>query len=96
MGSIVQFVCPTCRYATSELQVGWGKAGRAKYWGGLAVCAACKEIRLVDLSDPKVDRRDRRCVECNGPLKMIEGMAERVPCPFCATPLEAGHKGSWS
>jgi hypothetical protein len=96
MGSIVQFVCPTCRYATGELQVGWGKAGRAKYWGGLAVCAACKEIRLVDLSDPKVDRRDRRCAECNGPLKMIEGMAERVPCPFCATPLEAGHKGSWS
>src|SRR5437016_14598642 len=38
MGSIVAYKCPSCSYATEQLSVGWGKAGRAKFWGGLAVC----------------------------------------------------------
>jgi len=96
MGSLVEYRCATCHYATGKLTVGWGKAGRASYWGGLALCDACKELRVVDLSDARADRRDRRCAQCNGPLKMIEGIAERVGCPQCGAPLAAANLGSWS
>lgn len=96
MGSIVEYRCPTCRYATGQLQIGWGKAGRARYWGGLALCPACKAIRVLDLSDPRTDRRDRRCAECNGPVKLIEGIAERLACPQCGGQLTQGTLGPWS
>ncbi|HEV7735509.1 MAG TPA: hypothetical protein VGR62_25265 [Candidatus Binatia bacterium] len=96
MGSLVEFRCPTCSYATPKLQVGWGKAGRANYWGGLALCEACKDVVCVDLSDTRTDRRDRRCATCNGPLKLIEGIAERVPCPKCTAGLKQSNLGSWS
>ena len=72
MGSLVEYRCPTCRYDTGKLSVGWGKAGRASYWGGLALCTACKSLGVVDLSDTRTDRRDRRCAHCNGPLKLID------------------------
>jgi hypothetical protein len=96
MGSLVEYRCPTCTYSTGKLTVGWGKAGRASYWGGLALCEACKEVRVIDLSDARADRRDRRCAQCNGPLKMIEGIAERVACPQCGGTLTAANLGSWS
>jgi hypothetical protein len=96
MGSLVEYRCATCNYATGKLTVGWGKAGRASYWGGLALCDSCKELRVVDLSDARADRRDRRCAHCNGPLKMVEGIAERVACPQCSAPLTPMNLGSWS
>ncbi len=96
MGSLVEFRCPTCSYHTGKLQVGWGKAGRASYWGGMALCEACKDVVVVDLSDTRTDRRDRRCGHCNGPLKLIEGIAERVACPQCGAALKQSNLGSWS
>ena len=36
MGSLVVYRCGSCSFATDRLQIGWGKAGRARYWGGLA------------------------------------------------------------
>jgi predicted RNA-binding Zn-ribbon protein involved in translation (DUF1610 family) len=96
MGSLVEYRCPSCAYATGKLTVGWGKAGRASYWGGLALCEACREVRVIDLSDSRADRRDRRCAQCNGPLKMIEGISERVSCPQCGAALTAGNLGNWS
>ena len=73
MGSIVAYKCTSCNYATEQLSVGWGKAGRAKFWGGLAVCAECKDLLVLDLAEQRADRRDRRCAKCNGPVKLIEG-----------------------
>ena len=96
MGSLVEYRCATCNYSSGKLTVGWGKAGRASYWGGLALCDACKELRVVDLSDARAVRRDRRCAHCNGPLKMVEGIAERVACPQCSAPLTPMNLGSWS
>ncbi len=96
MGSLVEYRCPTCRYDTGKLSVGWGKAGRASYWGGLALCVACKTLGVVDLSDTRMDRRDRRCAECNGPLKLVEGIAERIACPQCGGSLTQLNLGGWS
>lgn len=96
MGSLVEYRCPTCKYESGTLQVGWGKAGRARYWGGLALCAACRQVMVVDLSDTKVDRRDRRCATCNGPVKLLEGIAERVGCPHCGAALVPENRGGWS
>lgn len=96
MGSLVEYRCRGCGLETGKLKVGWGKAGRASYWGGLAVCEACKDLGVIDLSDPKVDRRDRRCAHCNGPLKMLEGIAADVPCPRCSSMLLFQNLGGWS
>ena len=95
MGSVVEYRCPTCAFASGRLQVGWGKAGRASFWGGLAVCEACKEISVVDLSDKRVDRRDRKCAHCNGLLKLLDGIAERIKCPSCGASLQYSSAGSW-
>ena len=95
MGSIVEYHCPACSFATGRLQVGWGKAGRASFWGGLALCEACKDISVIDLSDKRVDRRDRRCAQCNGLLKLLDGIAERIKCPRCTASLTYAGAGSW-
>jgi predicted RNA-binding Zn-ribbon protein involved in translation (DUF1610 family) len=96
MGSIVAYKCPSCEFATEQLNVGWGKAGRAKFWGGLALCAECKDLTAIDLSESRTDRRDRRCARCNGPLKLIEGTVDRIPCPRCGAGLRQANLGSWS
>jgi DNA-directed RNA polymerase subunit RPC12/RpoP len=97
MGSTVEYQCPTCGLATGQLKVGWGKAGRAAFWGGLALCAACKEIMVIDLADTRVERRsDRRCARCSAPLKLIEGTADSIRCPGCATALKRTTVGTWS
>lgn len=96
MGSVVEYRCPVCAFNTGRLSVGWGKAGRASYWGGLAVCDPCKDLTVIDLADTKADRRDRRCAKCNGPLKLFEGMAERIRCPHCTNTLRYANLGSWS
>ena len=96
MGSVVAYRCPTCGFATEQLSIGWGKAGRARFWGGLALCVACKDIVVVNLADSRTDRRDQKCTRCNGPLKLIEGTADSIPCPQCAKPFRAAIVGSWS
>ena len=95
MGSIVEYRCGACTFSSGRLQVGWGKAGRASYWGGLALCEPCKEISVIDLSDKRVDRRDRRCAQCNGLLKLLDGIAERIKCPRCGAGLTYASAGSW-
>ena len=95
MGTVIEYRCPACSFSTGRLSVGWGKAGRASFWGGLALCDTCKELSVVDLADTRPDRRDRRCTHCNGVLKLIEGIAERIKCPRCATPLHHARLGSW-
>jgi hypothetical protein len=95
MGSLVAYHCASCTFATDSLQVGWGKAGRAAFWGGLALCAACKEISVVNLSEGRGERRDSKCQRCNGPLKMIEGTADTIPCPGCGKPIRPDIVGKW-
>jgi len=96
MGSVVEFRCPACTFTSGRLSVGWGKAGRAAFWGSLAVCKACEEVSVVDLADMRPDRRDHRCPRCNGLLKLLEGMAERVQCPHCGTTLHPVTLGTWA
>ena len=96
MGSILSYRCPSCSYATAQLSVGWGKAGRAAYWGGLGVCDACKELVVINLAEARADRRDRRCTRCNAPLKLIEDTADTIPCPHCGKGLRHATVGSWS
>jgi hypothetical protein len=33
MGSIVEFNCQGCGFTTGDLRVGWGRAGRTRFWG---------------------------------------------------------------
>ena len=96
MGSIVSYRCGSCGFATEQLKVGWGKAGRGEYWGGLAVCPECKDLTAVNLAEPRGERRDRRCARCNGPLRLLEGTAERIACPHCGQGLRSTMAGSWS
>ena len=96
MGSILTYRCPSCAYATPQLNVGWGKAGRAAYWGGLALCPACKELGVVNLGETRAERRDRRCTRCNGPLKLIEDTGDTIPCPQCGKGLLHTTVGSWN
>jgi hypothetical protein len=96
MGSVLEYRCPACTFASGKLSVGWGKAGRAAYWGGLALCPACHEVCVVDLADVRPDQRVHRCERCKGPLKLLEGTSERVQCPQCATPLRQVALGSWA
>ena len=91
MGSIVAYKCPACNYATEQLSVGWGKAGRAKFWGGLAVCAECKDLLVLDLAEQRADRRDRRCAKCNAPVKESgREIALRLRRDLALTPLGVG------
>lgn len=96
MGSVVAYRCPACSFATDNLSIGWGKAGRARFWGGLALCAACKQILVINLAESRAERRDQKCTRCNGPLKLIEGTADTVGCPQCGKPLGHAIVGSWS
>ena len=96
MGSVVEYRCAACAFSTGRLSVGWGKAGRASFWGGLALCDACKKLTVIDLADTRTDRRDRRCPDCNGVLKLFEGIAERIKCPQCGGALRYADLGSWA
>jgi len=96
MGSLVAYRCAACAFSTERLAVGWGKAGRASFWGGLAVCTGCKELTVVNLTDSRADRPDWRCARCNGPLKLIGGTADRIPCPSCGNVLHYANLGTWA
>jgi DNA-directed RNA polymerase subunit RPC12/RpoP len=95
MGSVVAYRCAACGFATERLSVGWGKAGRARFWGGLALCTECKDLMVVNLAEPRAERRDRRCARCNTALKLLEGTADRIACPRCGQPLRHTILGSW-
>jgi hypothetical protein len=94
MGSIVEFTCRSCGYSSGSLSVGWGRAGRTRYWGGLGVCATCKRLCVVDLAN-KQDMH--RCEECQGALQLLEGLAADIPCPACnGTILRTNNLGVWN
>ena len=95
MGSVVEYRCATCTFATGRLSLGWGKAGRSSYWGGLALCEACKELSVVDLADMRPQDRDRRCKRCRGLLRLLEGIAQDVGCPRCGSVLRHSTAGAW-
>ena len=99
MGSLVQFTCPACGFGTGKLSVGWGRAGREAYWGGLGVCPACREVVVVDLASRAPDRAgrhdSRRCPSCSGPVTLLEGTSQDIPCPHCAKVLERANLGVW-
>ncbi|MFN8546016.1 MAG: hypothetical protein U0807_17685 [Candidatus Binatia bacterium] len=96
MGSLVEYRCTACDFTTGKLTLGWGKAGRGAFWGGLASCPACRDLGVVDLAQPRSERRDRRCTQCNGPLTLLEGIAATVPCPRCGATLRHANLGSWT
>ncbi|MGH7803150.1 MAG: hypothetical protein ACREQJ_02280 [Candidatus Binatia bacterium] len=95
MGSVVEYRCSGCHFRSGDLAIGWGKAGRARFWGGLARCGGCKELGVVDLNiGTRV--QDRRCGRCDAPLAMIEGMSASVGCPRCELPMEFATVKLWS
>ncbi len=96
MGSRVRFRCEKCAFGTDELAVGWGKAGRDSYWGGLAHCPECRALTVVNLAEARANKRDHRCPTCKGLLKLIDGTSERVPCPKCGGGLDQVVLGSWA
>jgi predicted Zn finger-like uncharacterized protein len=96
MGSVVEYRCRSCAFSTGRLSLGWGKAGRARYWGALAHCENCKTLVVVDLSDTRLDQRDRRCEKCRAVLKLLEGMAHDVSCPQCRGVLTQSTLGTWA
>ena len=95
MGSVVAYHCGSCSFSTGDLSVGWGKAGRKAFWGGLARCEPCKEVGVVDLSAAELDFRGRRCGHCGGALTLIEGIATSIPCPRCNARMAYGALGKW-
>ena len=94
MGMIVEYRCRICTFSSGHLSVGWGKAGRQQFWGGLARCSPCKSIRVVDLTRKNVDRGSR-CVQCDGPLTLLEGTSESVECPHCGRSMNHASLGTW-
>ena len=96
MGSIIEYRCAACTYASGELSVGWGKEGRASFWGGLARCTPCKKLGVVDLSRKYTGIGERSCDACGGGLTLFEGTFGSVPCPRCAKPLQPETHGRWS
>jgi predicted amidophosphoribosyltransferase len=50
---------------------------------------------VVNLTESRADRRDRRCARCNSPIKLIEGTSDAVACPRCGRQLRHAMVGSW-
>jgi len=96
MGSVIEYHCEACRFSTGELRLGWGKAGRATLWTGLAHCEPCKDIGIADLNLRRTTGGDPRCPRCNGLFKLIEGTSVTVPCPRCQGSLRHETIGTWS
>ena len=93
MGTIVEFNCQGCGFTSGSLSVGWGKAGRTRFWGGLSLCPACKRLSVVDLAT----KQDvHRCPECQGQLQLLEGLAQDIPCPACSKILRSKSLGVWN
>lgn len=94
MGSVVEYRCRTCTFATGRLSVGWGKAGRQTFWGGLAACTPCKSVSVVNLM-LRTARQDTRCAKCNGQLTLFEGISVNIPCPQCHSPMRHAALDTW-
>src|SRR5437867_3513390 len=89
MGSIVAYKCPSCSYATEELSVGWGKAGRAKFWGGLA---GTRPIDLCTVPMHAVVERagiDPTCID-DAIIGCVTETGEQGACVGRAAVLAAG------
>ena len=61
----------------------------------MALCEGCKELRVVDLADVRPERRDPRCEQCHGLLKLLEGIVQELGCPRCGKGLRHSILGSW-
>jgi len=96
MGLRITYQCAACGFASGELSLGWGKGGRRRFWGGLALCPACKRLTGVNLARGSSEATDHRCTECRGLLVLLEGIANDVKCPRCETFLHPSILGSWT
>ena len=95
MGSRVAYRCEGCGFWSGELAIGWGKGGRARFWGALAVCPTCKRLTVVNLAGGRSAAQDQRCGECRGLLVQLEGIADDIRCPGCEALLHPSVRGSW-
>ena len=97
MGSIVTYRCTACTFSTSELRVGWGKKGRAAFWGGLVHCQPCGELGTIDLAVHREYRAtEPKCGACGALLNRLEGTSVQIPCPRCQRVLRPLTVGMWS
>lgn len=97
MGSVVEYRCGACTFSSGELRIGWGKSGRAAFWGGLARCEPCGEIGVANIAMRRArDAIDPRCATCGGLVHLLEGTSVRVPCPRCHRALDFKTVATWS
>ena len=96
MGSVVAYRCKSCTFASGQLRIGWGKSGRASFWGGLVRCDPCGALTVADLGPRREGLdRDLRCGTCNGLVTRIEGTSIGIPCPRCRRELRHETIGTW-
>lgn len=97
MGTVVAYRCTACSFSSGQLRIGWGKSGRASFWGGLVRCDPCGALGVADLASHR-ERADRdpRCEKCDGLLTRLEGTSERIPCPRCRGALRHETIGTWT
>lgn len=96
MGSLVEYHCAACSFSSGQLQIGWGKAGRSSFWGGLARCEPCEVLGVADLALRGRGQQEPRCGACRGPLTLLEGTSVTVACPRCRAPLHQATVGVWA
>ena len=96
MGSVVTYRCKTCNFSSGDLRIGWGKRGRAGFWGGLVRCEPCGAIATIDLASRRDGlSEDPRCETCGGLLSRLEGTSVHVSCPRCRRDLQHLTIGTW-
>jgi len=97
MGSIVAYRCTDCTFSTGELRIGWGKSGRATFWGGLTRCDPCGALAVTDIAVRRDrTRTDPRCEKCGGLVTPIDGTFAAIRCPRCRGALHHQTVGTWS
>jgi hypothetical protein len=95
LGSVVQYRCGACSFSSGELRLGWGKAGRASFWGGLFRCDPCGELTVSHIAARGNTNREPRCAKCGGLLAPLEGTSVTIPCPGCRRMLRHETVGTW-
>lgn len=97
LGSIVEYRCEVCAFSSGELRLGWGKAGRASFWGGLVRCDACRQLSVAHITTARDSaNRDSHCAKCRGLLTRLEGTSVGIPCPRCRQTLRHKTIGTWN